>query len=98
MSLDDLYERMKREAEESSLRRQRASRASNLPPDLPHQSERLSLRASGANHAAIEERVEQRRGQRDDIEKLIQLRDPCVRCRVRRDLHADLGCKRWRGS
>ncbi len=25
-------------------------------------------------------------------------RDPCIRCGVRYDLHAELGCKRWRAA
>ena len=31
-----------------------------------------------------------------DVEDMIQDRDPCFTCAVRKDKHAEFGCKRWR--
>lgn len=34
----------------------------------------------------------------DNIQHLIVRRDPCFKCGVRRDVHDELGCRRWRAG
>ncbi len=33
---------------------------------------------------------------KDDVEHLVQDRDPCFECGTRKDRHDEFGCKRWR--
>jgi hypothetical protein len=45
-------------------------------------------------HSAVPEEHAMRDAAREGC--TFVLRDPCLRCGVRADLHAELGCKRWR--
>lgn len=53
-------------------------------------------RSHGGNFEAEAERVSRRSRHLDDIENLKVMRDPCPRCGVRADMHAEFGCNRWR--
>lgn len=53
-------------------------------------------RSSGSNRTAIAERLARRDAEREGV--VAVLRDPCVRCGVRADLHGAAGCRRWVGS
>lgn len=52
----------------------------------------------GSNVEAQRERVAGRAEHFADVTARIVKRDSCVKCGTRYDLHANHGCKRWRGS
>lgn len=93
MSEDDLRKQMEREATEFVERRRLASMATGtrhggiMPKKYSKIREAENLRATNKAETTI--RI---------LESRLPARDPCFNCGVRRDRHADFGCKTWRGE
>lgn len=64
---------------------------------MPETASYALPRGHGSNIAVQRERADNRQRHKDDVENLRTDRDPCPKCGVRADLHAEFGCKRWRG-
>lgn len=82
-------------AAEALEREQRLQAAQIFSINAIADSENRLARSHGSNFAAEAERVLKRRMSESDVESRRTLRDPCVRCGVRADRHAQFGCKRW---
>jgi protein required for attachment to host cells len=86
------------EAQERETRVREAMMQGTVKPDpAPHKSD-WSRIMKHQTREAIRDRLERKRESREAAHNGIVLRDPCMACGVRRDLHDALGCKRWRGE
>lgn len=89
--------RIRTEAAAEALEYEKRLREAEVRTAAPNNSV-ARARSHGGNFAAEAERVERRRVHNHDVENQRTFRDPCVKCGVRADHHAQFGCKRWRGS
>lgn len=99
MSAPDVFEAMRAESEEIGRRRGIARIDSTCAAGD------LSVRGSPTweqikqhyTPEAVARRAEDRTRDEHEAMRLIQDRDPCFTCGVRKDRHDESGCKRWRG-
>lgn len=89
--------RIRAEAAAEALEHERRLQVAEVRTAAPNNS-LARARSHGSNFAAEAERVERRRVHTHDVENQRAFRDPCVRCGVRADRHAEFGCKRWSPS
>lgn len=91
--------RIRNEAAAEAAERERKLQAAQIfSSHAMADSEHRLSRSHGGNFSAGAERVMRRKMADGDVEARRTLRDPCVKCGVRADRHAEFGCKRWRGG